>query len=424
MSTPSTPHEIAITGIGATTPLGATAPDTWAAVLRGESGMRPLPADWVEDYALPVTFAARILVEPAEVLPVPRLRRLDRSAQFAAIAAREAWDDAGAPDIAPERLAAVVGTGIGGVWTMLDAWDTVRERGARRVMPMTVPMLMPNSAAANISVEFGARAGAHAPVSACASGAEALVTAVRMLREGRADVAIAGGTEATIHPMPLAAFAKMRALSQRNDDPTTASRPYCRTRDGFVMGEGAAVLILETAAHAAARGAPVYARIVGVGSTADAYDVAPPDPTGQGQEAAMRAAMADAGLAGDVIVHVNAHATATPAGDGIEARAIRSALSDAGAHPAWADSALVSATKSMTGHLLGAAGALETAFTALALRDRMAPPTTNIHDLDPEVDLTVVRDTPTPLPPHGELAALNNAFGFGGHNMALVLLAG
>jgi 3-oxoacyl-[acyl-carrier-protein] synthase II len=414
-------REIVVTGIGATTPLGGTAPDTWQAALRGESGMRPLPPEWVEKYQLPVAFAARLRVPPEEVLPVPRLRRLDPSAQYALIAAREAWDDAGTPDVEPTRLAALVGTGVGGVWTMLTAWDTVRERGARRVLPLTVPMLMPNSPTANVSVEFGARAGAHAPVSACASGAEAVVNAVRMIREGRADVAIAGGTEAVIHPMPLAAFAKMRALSLRNDSPTTASRPYCNTRDGFVMGEGAGILVLEDAEHAAARGAPVYARIAGVGSSADAYDIAPPDPSGNGQLAAMREALADCGMVGADIVHVNAHATATPAGDTIEALAIRSALSDGGAHPKWADETLVSATKSMTGHLLGAAGAVETIFTALALRDRVAPPTTNIVELDPAVDLRVVRDQPITLPARGDLAAMNNAFGFGGHNMALVL---
>ncbi|MDR1153062.1 MAG: beta-ketoacyl-[acyl-carrier-protein] synthase family protein [Bifidobacteriaceae bacterium] len=414
-------REVVITGIGATTPLGGTARETWRAALRGDSGVRPVPAEWVERYALPVMFAAFAAVPPADVLPVPTLRKLDRAAQFAIIAAREAWDDAGAPDTEPRRLAAVVGSGIGGVWTMLDAWDTVRERGARRVLPLTIPMLMPNSAAANISVEFGAKAGAHTPVSACASGAEAVVLATRMIRDGRADTAIVGGAEAPIHPMPLAAFAKMRALSSRNDSPATASRPYCATRDGFVMGEGAGMLVLETAERARARGAHVYARVAGVGSTADAYGVAPPDPSGSGQMAAMREALADAGMVGSDIVHVNAHATATPAGDTIEAHAIRAALSDDGAHPDHADRALVSATKSMTGHLLGAAGAVETILTALALDERVAPPTTNIEELDPEVTLTVVRDKPAPLPANGRIAALNNAFGFGGHNTAIVL---
>lgn len=420
-----------MTGIGATTPLGGTAADTWQAVLAGHSGVRPLPSEWIERYELPVSFAAQIAVEPSEVLATPELRRLDRSAQFAMIAAREAWADAGTPQTDPTRLATVVGTGIGGVWTMLGAWDTVRERGARRVLPMTVPMLMPNSPTANISVAFGAKAGAHTPVSACASGAEAILLAARTIRDGRADVVIAGGTEAAIHPMPLAAFAKMQALSLRNDSPATASRPFCTTRDGFVMGEGAGVLVLESAEHAAARGARVYAQVAGVGSTADAYGVAPPDPSGRGQLAAMRTAIDDAGLVGADIVHVNAHATATPTGDTIESLAIQAALSDAVPDAldtadlanAGVPDALVSATKSMTGHLLGAAGAIETIFTVLALRDRTAPPTTNIEQLDPEVHLNVVCDRPAPLPAQGQIAALNNAFGFGGHNIALVLTA-
>jgi 3-oxoacyl-[acyl-carrier-protein] synthase II len=402
--------------VGATTPLGGTAAQTWRAALGGQSGARPLPSEWVRDYELPVEFAARIAQDPAEVLPRPRLRRLDPSGQFAVIAAAEAWEDAGRPEAEPERIGVVVGSGIGGVWTLLNGWDTVRERGARRILPLTIPMLMPNAPAANIAIEYGARAGAHTPASACASGAEALVNAVRMIRCGLADVVIAGGTEAPIHPMPLASFAKMQALSLRNDSPATASRPYCVTRDGFVMGEGAAILVLESAGHAAARGARALARIAGVGSSSDAYDIAPPDPSGEGQRRAMSEAIDDAGILPGEIAHVNAHATATPAGDGIEAAAIRAALGD----PA-ADSAKVSATKSMTGHMLGAAGALETLFTALALRHRLAPPTTNIQELDPAVHLDVVRETPAPLPSGRPLAALNNAFGFGGHNMALVL---
>jgi len=402
-----------ITGIGATTPLAADAPGTWQAVLAGRSGVRPLPPEWVEQYGLAVEFAATIAVPPTEAIPRHVAKRMDPSAQYALVAAKEAWADAGPPDLPAERLGTVLATGIGGVWTLLDAWDTVRERGARRVLPMTVPMLMPNSAAANLSVAFGAKAGAHAPVSACASGAEAIVWGTKMIRDGLADVVIAGGTEAAIHPMPIAAFAKMQALSTRNDTPQTASRPYCATRDGFVLGEGSAVVILEAGDHAAARAARVYARVAGVGSSADAYDVAPPDPSGAGQRRAMRAALDDAGVDGSAIAHVNAHATATPAGDGIEARALAEALGGSGA--------AVSATKSMTGHLLGAAGALETIFTALALRDRLAPPTTNIVELDPQVELDIVRDVPRPLAPTGPLAALNNAFGFGGHNMALVL---
>ncbi|MDR0504199.1 MAG: beta-ketoacyl-[acyl-carrier-protein] synthase family protein [Bifidobacteriaceae bacterium] len=406
-----------ITGLGATTPLGGTVSTTWQAALAGTSGVKPLPSQWLEQYGLPIHFAARLAVPPQQVLPPMRHRKLDPAAQAAVVAAAEAWADAGAPEVPGERLAVVVGTGIGGVWTLLNAWDTVRERGADRVLPMTVPMLMPNSAAANISVELGARAGAHTPASACASGAEALAWAVQLIRGGHADVVVAGGCEAAIHPMPLAAFAKMRALSLRNDDPQAASRPFSLSRDGFVMGEGAAMLVLESPEHARARGATVYANLAGVAITADAYDVAPPDPSGQGQRRAIELALADADLCGSDIVHVNAHATATPVGDGIEAAAIAQALATAGA-PCQA---LVSGTKSMTGHLLGGAGALETVFTVLALRDRLAPPTINLDDPDPSIELRVVGDRPADLPRSGQLAALNNAFGFGGHNVALVL---
>jgi 3-oxoacyl-[acyl-carrier-protein] synthase II len=313
-----------------------------------------------------------------------------------------------------ERIGAVVSTGIGGVWTMLNAWDTVRDKGPRRVLPLSVPMLMPNSPVAYVSIEVGAKAGAHALVSACASGAEAIGYGVDMIRAGRADLVVAGGTEAATHPLPMATFAKMQALSTRNDDPQGASRPYDVTRDGFVLGEGAGIVILESEEHATARGAKIYAEISGVGLSADAYDVAPPDPTGDGQERAMRLGLQDAGITGHDLVHVNAHATSTPVGDGIEAKAIRRMLGGD------ADHAAVSATKSMTGHLLGGAGALETVFTVLAIHHHLAPPSINIRDLDPEIDIDVVRDVPRELRA-GEIAALNNSFGFGGHNVALVV---
>src|SRR5690606_5571915 len=239
--------------------------------------------------------AATIKVKPEEVMKRPEMKRMDPSTQYAIIAAREAWADAGAPEVDGERLGTVVSSGIGGIWTTLDAWDTLREKGARRVLPMTVPMLMPNSPAAYVELEFGARAGAHALVSACASGAEAIGYGVEMIRSGRADVVIAGGTEAAIHPMPMAAFAASRTLSTRNDDPAGASRPYGAARDGFVLGEGAAIVVLESEAHAAARGATVHARIAGVGLTSDGYHITSPEPSGRGQVAAMRFALADAG---------------------------------------------------------------------------------------------------------------------------------
>jgi 3-oxoacyl-[acyl-carrier-protein] synthase II len=290
----------------------------------------------------------------------------------------------------------------------------VKEKGARRVMPLTVPMLMPNSPVAYVSLEVGAKAGAHSPVSACASGAEAIAYGVEMIRSGRADVVVAGGTEAAIHPLPIAAFAKMQALSTRTDDPAGASRPYDVSRDGFVMGEGAGIVVLESAEHAAARGARVYAEIAGVGMSSDAYDIAPPDPTGAGQERAMRLALADADVTARDVVHVNAHATSTPAGDGVEAAAIRRGLGDD------ADHVTVSATKSMTGHLLGGAGALETIFTVLAIQQHTAPPTINVTEIQPGIDIDLVRDTPRELPA-GQIAGVNNAFGFGGHNVAVVV---
>ena len=409
-----TAPEVVITGLGATTPLGGDVRSTWAAALAGESGARTLDNDWAETYDIPVTFAARVRVDPAEVLSRPELKRMDPSAQYAIVALREAWADAGAPDVDPVRLGAVVSSGIGGIWTTLDAWDTLREKGARRVLPMTVPMLMPNSPAAYVELELGAQAGAHALVSACASGAEAIGYAADMIRTGRADVVVAGGTEAAIHPMPLAAFAASRTLSTRNDDPAGASRPYDVERDGFVLGEGAGIVVLESAEHARARGARVYARLAGVGLSADGYHITSPEPEGRGQVAAMRAALADAGVAPDDVAHVNAHATSTVVGDLIEARSVREVLGTA------ADGVALSATKSMTGHLLGGAGAVETIFTVLALHERTAPPTINVSQPDPELALDLVRDTPRPLR-DGQIAAINNSFGFGGHNVALVL---
>jgi 3-oxoacyl-[acyl-carrier-protein] synthase II len=410
-----------VTGLGATTPLGGDAETSWAAVLAGQSGVHSLSNTWAEDYGIVSNFAATLKIPADAVLSPREQRRADPSAQYALIAARQAWADASCPAVAPDRLAVVIGSGIGGLQTMLSAWDTVRDRGARRLMPLTVPMLMPNSPAAAVAIDLGARAGAHSTVSACASGAEAVVMAARLIEQGLADVVVAGGAEAAIHPLTLGSFGKMQALSTRSDSPETASRPYCVTRDGFVMGEGAGVLVIESNAHAQARGARIHALLAGVGSSSDAYDVAPPDPTGQGQLRAMRAALTGAGSAvARTVAHVNAHATATPAGDAIEAGAIVEALAEVLGSRSQARSVPVSATKSMTGHLLGAAGAVESIFTILALRDRLAPPTINIHELDPGVPCHVVRDQPESLPAAGPLAAMNNAFGFGGHNMAVV----
>lgn len=405
---------VVITGMGATTPLGGDVASTWSALLAGTSGGRTLPYPWVEELGLPVTIAATILVEPAEVLSRPETKRLDRSAQFALVAAREAWADAGSPEVEGPRLAVAIASGIGGVITLLDAYDALRTKGPRRVLPLTVPMLMPNGPAAAVSIEFGAQGGVHTPVSACASGSEAIAMGVGLIRDGKADVVIAGGTEAAIHALPIAGFAAMQALSTRNDEPERASRPYDKGRDGFLLGEGAGVVVLESAAHARARGAHVHAVVAGVGLTSDAYHIAAPDPEGRGAARAMREALEDAGVTPADIAHVNAHATSTPVGDIAEVHAIRAALGDA------TDDIAVSATKSMTGHLLGAAGAVESIATALALRDHLAPATINQDDPDDEITLDVVRGTNRPLPA-GPLLALNNSFGFGGHNVALVI---
>ncbi len=399
---------VVVTGLGATTPIGGTAPDSWSAALAGTSGIATMTHDWVAKYDLPVTFAGEVAVEPSQVLTVPETRRMDRSAQVALVAAREAFADAGSPEVEGVRLGVVIGTGLGGLWTLMNGWDTLKERGPRRVLPMTVPMLMPNSSAAYVSIELGAKAGTHATVSACASGAEAIAYGLEMIRSGRADVVVAGGTEACVHPLPIAAFARMQALSTRNDAPETASRPYDATRDGFVLGEGAGVVVLESEAYAKARGARIYATLAGAGISSDAGDIAAPDPDGQTR--AMRSALADAGFVAADVVHANAHATSTPAGDIGEAEAIAAVMGE---------NTVVSATKSMTGHLLGGAGAVETVFTVLALRDRLAPPTINLNERDPRLPVDVAT-SPRELPA-GQIAALNNSFGFGGHNVSLII---
>ncbi|MGW0991935.1 beta-ketoacyl-[acyl-carrier-protein] synthase family protein [Streptomyces sp. NPDC002520] len=415
-----TNRTVVVTGIGATTPLGGDAASTWEALVAGKSGVRALDQDWAADQA--VRIAAQIAVEPGEVIPRPQARRLDRSAQFALIAAKEAWADAGFTDKAgddssvdPDRLGAVIASGIGGVTTLLDQYDVLKEKGVRRVSPHTVPMLMPNGPSANVGLAVGARAGVHTPVSACASGAEAIGYGIEMIRTGRADVVVAGGTEAAIHPLPIAAFGNMMAMSKNNDDPQGASRPYDLARDGFVLGEGAGVVVLESAEHAAKRGARVYAEAVGQGISADSHDIVQPEPEGRGIAHALQNLLDNTDLNPAEIVHVNAHATSTPAGDVAELKALRKVFGDDTDHFA------VSGTKSMTGHLLGGAGGVETVATVLALYNRIAPPTINVDNLDPEAEATadVVRGEARKLPAEGRIAALNDSFGFGGHNVVL-----
>lgn len=404
---------IVVTGIGATSPLGGTARESWEALLRGESGVRALEQDWVAEHDLPVTFAGQVKVPATEVLDRIEAKRLDPSAQLALIAAREAWADAGEITDAPERVLVDYATGIGGLWTLLDAWDTIKEKGARRVAPMTIPMLMPNAAAAAISMNLTARGGARTCVSACASGTESIANAIDHLRSGIADVVICGGTEAVVHPLPIAAFAAMHALSKRNDEPARASRPYDVDRDGFVLGEGAAALVLETKEHALARGARIYAEIAGGSVTSDSYHITAPDPEGSGAARAVIEALKQAGVTPDQVNHINAHATSTPVGDVAEYQALERVFGDR------VREIPVSATKSATGHLLGGTGALEAVFTILAVNERTAPPTLNLENQDERIPLNVVT-APLPLG-DGPVVAISNSFGFGGHNSVIVV---
>ncbi len=403
---------VVVTGLGAITPVGTDVASTWESLLAGRSGVVTLTDDWAAD--LPTRIAAWAAADPATLIDRVQARRLDRCEQFALVAAREAWAHAGSPAVDPERLGVVVSSGIGGVASTLSAYDTLRDKGWSRLSPFTVPMLMPNGAAGWIAIELGARAGVHTTVSACASGAEAIGYGLEMIRSGRADVVLAGGTEAAIIPLNIAAFAAMRALSTRNDEPARASRPFDKGRDGFVLGEGAGMVVLESEQHAAARGATVHAVAAGVGYSSDAHHIAQPDPAGTGLKLVIGRVLANAGIEPEQVVHVNAHATSTPAGDVVEAQAIATALGDA------APGVVVSATKSMTGHLLGGAGAVESVAAILALRDRMAPPTLNLEDPDDDAGLTISTSAQE-LKPRSDrpMAVLNNSFGFGGANVAL-----
>ncbi|MBF4162865.1 beta-ketoacyl-[acyl-carrier-protein] synthase family protein [Nocardioides acrostichi] len=413
----STPRRIVVTGLGVTSPVGGDVPTTWEALLAGRSGVRRLEQEWAAD--LPVQIAGQAAVEPTEIIDRVKARRLDRTSQFALVAATEAWADAGLADaegLDPERLGVAFASGIGGVTTLLANHDTLKEKGPRRVSPLAVPMLMPNAPAATVSLHLGARAFASTPVSACASGNEAISLGLDQLRLGRADVVVCGGTEAAIHPLNIAAFANMMALSKTasgpdGGDPTTVSRPWDTGRDGFVLGEGAGCVVLETEEHALARGARIYATVLGAGVTADAHDIAQPDPEGRGGTRAIKRAIAEGDVDPATVAHVNAHATSTPQGDIAEGLMLHAVL---GSH---ATDVVVTSTKSMTGHLLGGAGALEAVATVLALHHRVSPPTINLDDQDPAVELDIAikaRDLP-----QGDIVALNNSFGFGGANVAV-----
>ena len=404
-------REVVVTGMGMTTPVGGDVESNWEAILAGRPGITVIDEPWVKDH--PAKIAGILAVDPLTILEKHETRRMDRSQQSALIAAREAWSNAGSPEVDPERLGTVIATGIGGITSLMGSYDILLDRGPSRISPHMVTMIMPNGPAAIVGLEFGARAGVHTPVSACSSGAEAVSYAARMIQSGRADVVIAGGAEAAIHPITMAGFAAMRALSTRNDDPQAASRPYDIDRDGFVMGEGAGILILESEDHARSRGAVILGRYAGAGLTSDGHHIAQPDPEGAGAARAITFALEEAGLTPADIAHINAHATSTPQGDIAEATAIRRALGSA------TDTVYVAGTKSMTGHLLGGAGAIESIYSILALRDRKAPPTANLENIDPDINLNVGNNGPIELP-KGDIAVLNNSFGFGGHDVAVI----
>lgn len=404
---------VVVTGLGLVTPLGIDVATTWQAVLAGKSGVRALHEEWAVDISSQV--AGAIDADLSAVLDKVAARRMDRSTQFAVIAAKQAVADATVlAEIDPIRLGVAFGTGIGGLSTVMQQMEILAERGPDRVNPLTVPMIMPNAAAALIELEIGAKAGAHAPVSACATSAEAIAWGTQMIRDNRADVVVVGGTEAVINRLAMAAFSAMRAMSTRNDDPATASRPYDTGRDGFVMSEGAGALVLERLEHATARKAKIYAEIAGFGMTSDAHHIAAPDPDGAGAARAMLAAVENAGASITDVRHLNAHATSTPLGDIAEAAAVRRAF---GSHT---DQIAVTAPKSSIGHTLGGAGAIESILTILSLVNKQIPRTINITDFDSRVELDVVYDKHR-LITEDEVLALNNSFGFGGHNVCVAI---
>ena len=401
--------EVVVTGLGVTTPLGGDVPSFWSALLEGRSGIVALTEEWAAD--LPVRIAGRMAVDPAEQLPRVQARRLDRSEQAALVAAKEAWADAGfegkAADagLDPTRVAVVVGTGIGGVTSLLSQYDIYQDKGPGRVSPLMIPMNMPNGPAAYVGLELGAQGGVHTTVSACASGAEAIAYGLDLLQLGRVDLVVAGGTEACIHPLNIAGFAQMRAMSTRNDEPERASRPFDKGRDGFVLGEGSGIIVLERRSSAEARGRTPYAVLAGAGITSDAYDIVQPDQAGQVR--AMKLAIERSGVPVDDVVHVNAHGTSTPVGDMGETNAVADI---------FGEDTVVTSTKSMTGHLLGAAGAIESVACVLAVQNDVVPPTINLENPDDQLRVDVPREPrQMPIP-----AAMNDSFGFGGHNVSLI----
>ncbi|MEU6829968.1 KasA/KasB family beta-ketoacyl-ACP synthase [Nocardia beijingensis] len=401
-------RSVVVTAVEMSTAVGADADATWKRLLAGETGIAKVEDPEFERYQVPVDIAGRFEVDPTDELDRLQKRRMSYIQQVAYVMGNRIWDVAGRPEVDPDRLGVCIGTGLGGADTLIESNDQLRESGYRKVSPFAVPMVMPNGPAAVVGLELGARACVIAPVSACASGCEALVHAWRSIILGEADMVVAGGVEGRINPLAVAGFAMMRALSTRIDEPERASRPFDRDRDGFVFGEAAALFVLESEDHARARGARPLARLMGAGLTADGHHMVLPHPDGAGNVRAMRRALETAGVSGEDIDHVNAHATSTSFGDLAEARGIRAAVGD---HPS------VYAPKSALGHSVGAVGAVEAALTVLSVRDGVVPPTLNLDNQDPEIDLDIVHGSARTQ--HIEYA-LNNSYGFGGHNAAVV----
>jgi beta-ketoacyl ACP synthase len=396
-----------VSSLAATTSIAGDVDATWKGLLNGESGIDVLEDDFVTEYDLPVRIGGHLAVSPTSLLSRVEQRRMSYVEQMAYVLGQEVWKNAGSPEVDQDRLGVVIGTGLGGGDALVDATDKMKAGGYRKVSPLSVQMIMPNGPSAVVGLDIGARGGVITPVSACSSGSEAIAHAWRMIVMGDADIVVTGGVEGYIDAVPIASFSMMRAMSTRNDDPKGASRPFDRDRDGFVFGEAGALMVIESEDHAKARGATIHARLLGAGITSDGYHLVAPDPDGAGASRAMRRAIETAGLTSSDIKHVNAHATATPIGDTAEAKAITKAV---GNHAA------VYAPKSALGHSIGAVGALESVLTVLSLRDGVIPPTLNLDNQDPEIDLDVVSGEAR----RGDFDyALNNSFGFGGHNVAL-----
>jgi 3-oxoacyl-[acyl-carrier-protein] synthase II len=406
-------RRVVITGLGALTPLGNDVRSSWEALIRGESGAGPITQFDVAEF--PVTFACEVKdFDPAEWIDRKQARRMDRFAQLIVAAARQAEQDAGL-EIEPEadRVGAAIATGIGGLKSYQDCYDTLLHRGPDRVNPFAIPAIIPNMGAGWVSMELGTKGPLASECTACAASNMAIGDGTDAIRLGRADVMLCGGTEAAINKVGIAGFGAMRALSRRNDDPAHASRPFDLKRDGFVMGEAGAVLVLEELEHAKARGARIYAEVAGYGVSADASHITEPDPTGVNPARALKMAMADAGVTPAEVGYINAHATSTPIGDSSETRVIKLAMGEEEAHRV-----AISGTKGATGHCLGGAGAVEALFTTLAVHEGVLPPTINYEYEDPECDLDYVPNDAREVDID---VAINNSFGFGGHNACVVI---